>query len=156
MSYTFRVKSKCRLLGSKVLPHDVAPTHISDSSQTSPPYFLHSDFSVLLSDLCITTAYSTLGSLQKLRLLSGMLPPISPQRQSHKRLCLLIQNSARGSPLSEESSLANKQQALLYYSWSITMLSFLHSKYCYLMLSCLFITWLLPRHSTLLESRDLV
>lgn len=80
MSYTFRVKSKCRLLGSKVLPHDVAPTHISDSSQTSPPYFLRSDFSVLLSDLCITTAYSTLGSLQKLRLLSGMLPPIPPPK----------------------------------------------------------------------------
>ena len=36
------------------------------------------------------------------------------------------------------------------------LFSFLHSKYCYLMFSCLFITWLLPRHSTLLESRDLV
>lgn len=41
---TFRVKFKCLLLGSKVLPHDVAPTHISDSSQTSPPYFLRSNF----------------------------------------------------------------------------------------------------------------
>lgn len=75
---TFRVKSKCLLLGSKVLPHDVAPTHISDSSQTSPPYFLRSNFSVLLSDLCTITAYSTLGSLQKLCLLSGMLLPRLP------------------------------------------------------------------------------
>lgn len=142
---TFRVKFKCLLLGSKVLPtwcgshpHFWLISNLSTLLPITPTFcppfsltFVQSQLTPLLG-LCKSCAFC---------LNVSPLPrptPQPPSQDSHINDFVSWSKTLLIAPLfSEKPSLVNKLQALPYYSWSIMLFSFLHSKYCYLMFSCL-------------------